>query len=193
MTTPGCYKITHKVSGKFYVGSSVDIHNRWKGHINDLNKQQHSNSHLQASWNKHGEDAFDFEILAICPEGMVRDVEQSYLDEIFSHPNPRSIAYNISKDSTAPMQGRNHTEESRHKMAKIRTGKTHAEETKRKQSESAKGENNPFYGKTHASETINKMSATQKSKPDLTCPWCGKTGGYYGMKRNHMNNCKHRS
>ena len=29
----GIYKITNKINGKVYIGMSVDIEGRWKGHI----------------------------------------------------------------------------------------------------------------------------------------------------------------
>lgn len=29
----GIYKITNKVNGKIYIGQSVDIEGRWKGHM----------------------------------------------------------------------------------------------------------------------------------------------------------------
>ena len=31
-------KLKDKVNGKFYIGSSVDIKNRWKLHLSELNK-----------------------------------------------------------------------------------------------------------------------------------------------------------
>lgn len=30
----GVYKITNNITGKFYIGSSIDINKRWKSHIN---------------------------------------------------------------------------------------------------------------------------------------------------------------
>jgi len=189
MTTPGCYKITNRINGKFYVGSSSDIHERWKGHINNLNHpnpKKHHNKYLQAAWNKYGEDAFDFEILAICPEHMARDVEQGYLDEIFSHPKPQSISYNMSENAYGPvLRGENAPGWGKPAWNKGLKGAQKAwnkgipasEEQKRKQSIAMKGK--PAWNKG-------------KKQPKITCPWCGVSGGSPGIYRWHMNNCKHK-
>ena len=43
----GVYKILNKITGKFYIGSSVDIENRFKQHKADLNTGVHNNKYLQ--------------------------------------------------------------------------------------------------------------------------------------------------
>lgn len=43
----GVYKITNKETGKFYIGSSVDIRQRWYAHKSKLRRGVHSNQHLQ--------------------------------------------------------------------------------------------------------------------------------------------------
>lgn len=85
----GVYKITSP-SGKFYIGSSVDIHNRWWGHKSDLINNKHHSPPLQNAANKHGVDNLIFEVIEVCDFSIVRDVEQKYLDEL----NPE---YNASK------------------------------------------------------------------------------------------------
>ncbi len=60
----GIYIITNKVTGKIYIGESLDIYRRWhKEHIPDLRKNKHYNKNLQEDFDKYGEDNFDFEIL----------------------------------------------------------------------------------------------------------------------------------
>lgn len=44
-----------------YVGSAMSFDDRRKAHFKDLHKGKHVNSHLQSSFNKHGEEAFKFE------------------------------------------------------------------------------------------------------------------------------------
>ena len=46
----GIYCIENLISGKKYIGQSVNIQNRWNHHICELNKGIHYNDHLQ----KHG-------------------------------------------------------------------------------------------------------------------------------------------
>jgi group I intron endonuclease len=61
----GVYKIKNLKNGKFYIGSSRDMDLRFKSHIYRLKANSHHCKHLQASFNKHGVDAFDFEIVEI--------------------------------------------------------------------------------------------------------------------------------
>ena len=66
--TTGIYKIENKVNGKVYIGKSEkDIIERWDSHLYYLRRGNHSNSHLQHSYNKYGEHSFDFSILYSCP------------------------------------------------------------------------------------------------------------------------------
>jgi group I intron endonuclease len=76
----GIYKIINTVNGKYYVGSSVDCKDRWREHKRGLKANRHSNSYLQASWNKYGEKAFEFKIVDAVPKEQLLDREQFYLD-----------------------------------------------------------------------------------------------------------------
>ena len=78
----GVYSITNKCNGKIYVGSSVKIKQRWRGHISDLNKNKHRNPHLQRSWNKYGSDNFSFNIIENCSPKKVLELEQAYIDKL---------------------------------------------------------------------------------------------------------------
>lgn len=60
----GIYTITNKVTGKLYIGESLDIYRRWHDeHIPQLRKNRHYNKELQNDFNKYGEENFVFEIL----------------------------------------------------------------------------------------------------------------------------------
>jgi group I intron endonuclease len=59
----GIYLIKNTVTGKVYVGSSADVDARWYYHRRLLRLNKHDSPKLQNSWNKHGEDAFKFEII----------------------------------------------------------------------------------------------------------------------------------
>ena len=60
----GIYTITNKVTGKLYIGESLDIYRRWHDeHIPQLRKNRHYNKELQDDFNKYGEENFSFEIL----------------------------------------------------------------------------------------------------------------------------------
>ena len=64
--TCGIYMIQNKVNGKIYIGQSVNIEDRWGEHKYELNKGYHHNKHLQRSWNKDGQENFEFTIICEC-------------------------------------------------------------------------------------------------------------------------------
>lgn len=59
----GIYQIKNLVNNKMYIGSSVNIANRWTQHLALLNLNKHPNLHLQKSWDKYGKENFTFAIL----------------------------------------------------------------------------------------------------------------------------------
>lgn len=63
ITDGGVYKITCQVTGKLYVGSTVDFAIRWRAHTGALRRASHKNNYLQRAWDKYGADSFVFEIL----------------------------------------------------------------------------------------------------------------------------------
>lgn len=77
----GIYCIENIISGKRYVGQSINIYNRWTDHISLLNKRKHQNSHLQASWEKYSQEAFIFYVLEKCRIEDLDDKEQYWIEE----------------------------------------------------------------------------------------------------------------
>jgi group I intron endonuclease len=65
---PGVYVIRNTVNGKVYVGSAVKIYDRWKAHRSLLNGGAHHSRTMQRSWDKHGQEAFSFEVLEVVEE-----------------------------------------------------------------------------------------------------------------------------
>jgi group I intron endonuclease len=90
----GVYKISNTVSGKFYIGSSICIRQRFLQHRSALNRGSHQNSHLQSSWNKYGKQVFEFEVLLVCSPEKMRFYEQILIDNL--HPK-----YNKSLSATS--------------------------------------------------------------------------------------------
>ena len=78
----GIYKITNKVNGKFYIGSSCNLQKREWQHFNQLKRNKHSSNKLQNSYNKYGKNNFKFEIIAICPDIYLVKLEQWFLDNL---------------------------------------------------------------------------------------------------------------
>jgi group I intron endonuclease len=79
----GVYKITSP-SGKFYIGSSVDIRKRWNEHRCRLagHAGGHHNQYLKNAAVKYGIDSLVFEVLELCARKDVREREQFYIDSL---------------------------------------------------------------------------------------------------------------
>ena len=88
----GIYKIENKINSKVYIGSSNNIKRRWQKHKSLLKHNKHQNSHLQASWNKYGEDNFIFSIIELCSENSLLEREQYFIDKLNPEYNQTMIA-----------------------------------------------------------------------------------------------------
>ena len=89
--TPGVYCITNTINGKVYIGATVDLDRRCKNHRSSLQKHIHHNSHLQAAWDKYGEDAFTFSVIVECSRDMLETFEQATIDKY----DAANTGYNI--------------------------------------------------------------------------------------------------
>lgn len=59
----GVYVIVRVETGQAYIGSSLNIGERWNGHRGCLRRRAHPNGRLQQAWDEHGEAAFVFAIV----------------------------------------------------------------------------------------------------------------------------------
>ncbi len=75
----GVYAITHRVSGRRYIGSSIDVAGRWSRHLRYLRNRRHQRL-LQRAWDKYGADAFDFTVVELCSVKELRVREQAWID-----------------------------------------------------------------------------------------------------------------
>lgn len=78
-TICGIYSITNQVNGKIYIGQSVNIFARWKNHLTGLYGGYHTNKHLQNSFDKYGENNFDFNIIKVCKPLYLDRFEKLYI------------------------------------------------------------------------------------------------------------------
>lgn len=157
----GVYKITNKVNGKYYIGSSKDIQKRFNSHITDLDNGTHNNTYLQRSWDKYGKDNFEFTILEETSLDDLRNRETYYIKE-FDATN-HNVGYNMLND------------------ANIGLGVSASDEVRAKISEACKGTKNGHYGKKHSEETKARISEAKKLKAQQRwleekhfCENCGK-------------------
>jgi len=94
----GIYKITNKINGKMYIGSSKDIFGRWKTHIEDLTLDRHHSYKLQKEWFKFSLIDFTFEIIEIVNDKeLLLDIEQKWMDYYQCYED--NIGYNVSISS----------------------------------------------------------------------------------------------
>lgn len=82
--TSGIYVIHNVQTGSIYVGSSVNIVDRWRSHVGALKLRTHSNRQLQAEWITHGPAAFDFDIVeeVIADSQTLGKVEQYWVSQL---------------------------------------------------------------------------------------------------------------
>lgn len=146
---PVVYQITNMLTGDFYIGSAQSFARREWQHRYALKRNEHKNPHMQASWNKYGEEAFVFEVLEEVPDGEdILSVENKYLHAHVGQHN----CFNVNRDAFAPRLGQVMSEETKAKLSQNRKGK-HS------------GENHYRYGQEVSAEVRAKISETQKGRP----------------------------
>lgn len=179
------YKIINLVNDKFYVGSTIHKKIRFRQHRKLLRGNRHHCKHLQAAWNKYGEEKFDFRVVEEVPESLsLQEAEDRWLKEHFGQP----YCYNSGAAALAPWRGvygagnpnfgKPVSEEQREQISQTlkdfyaqdyfnhpRVGKQHTEETKAKISASKKANPIAYWaGKERSEETRAKISAAQKGR-----------------------------
>lgn len=134
----GIYCIENLVNGKKYIGQSINIKSRFRGHKSELKRKIHKNEHLQKSWNKYGEINFKFNIVEICDEFLLDKKEKYYIElyNSYTHDNGYNIEFGGKEKGKIPNSTKNKISEN------------HA---------NVSGVNNPFYKKHHSKETIDKI------------------------------------
>lgn len=146
----GIYGIRNKKNGKVYVGQSVDIKQRFCTHRYSLRKNKHYNKHLQNSWNKNGESAFEFVILEKCTDKQLTVLEQKWIDSVENYFNKIDDVITCCGPAN-PFYGKKHTDKTKQRMSTARKGRY-------------KGNENPNYGKKHSMETRIRMSVECSGK-----------------------------
>ena len=171
------YIILNKINGKFYIGSTKNLHKRKLRHFRELRKNIHHCIHLQRSVNKHGIENFEY----ICIETSFNYIkrEQEILDfldfndiynisktasggdMIFNHPNRELLI----KNAIQRLRHARRVPRFKEDNSNWRGGKTFCKCGSRINSNSKEcskcrdrtGINNPFYNKTHSKESKDKI------------------------------------
>jgi len=165
MRVSGIYQIQSKIKPqRIYLGSSIDIYERWKNHLTSLRHQRHKNPKLQSHFNKYGEADLLFSILLGCEKEDLIKIEQYFLDSY-------KPWFNVHIVADRPNTGKR-SKETCLKMSKAKKGKPswnkglktgpQSEETKRKRSEANKGHVPWIKGKKMSVEYCKKQSESLK-------------------------------
>ena len=108
MRQPAIYVIRNSVTGRCYIGSSINPRKRWNEHRSALNNRRHENSHLQRAWWKYGADAFSFTVAEyVDDESQLATREQAQLEQ------HRPMVYNIGTSTETPWRGQKFSPEHR--------------------------------------------------------------------------------
>lgn len=164
----GIYCIFNLVTEKIYVGSAVDIKNRWSKHREDLNKNRHDNRHLQFSWNKYGANSFIFSVIEYHSTKLELLDRENYWMKELNVANP-DVGYNICLIAESRI-GLKHSEDTKLKMSLASKGKLKSEAHKQslkglRPSEAAKAKMSiSKIGSKHSEATKLKMSLIRKGK-----------------------------
>ena len=149
MKISGIYQIQSMIKPeRIYIGSSVNIHIRWRDHLYMLKKGIHENSKLQNHYNKYGKCDLIFSVVIGCAKDDLISTEQFYLDS-------KKHWFNICPKAMSSA-GVKRSDEHKKKSRLINLGRKHSEEVRQKESENRKGENNPFFNKKHSEESNEK-------------------------------------
>ena len=113
----GIYSILNKVNGKIYVGQSTNIKKRLNHHRNALKRNAHHNQHLQSSWNKYGEKAFEFNVLEYCSNKNLNNNEIWWIR--YFNSTDDNNGYNLESGGNSSYELANETKK---KMSDFRKG-----------------------------------------------------------------------
>ena len=202
----GVYAIIHQPSGRTYVGSSRNIANRWRQHLQRLNAGTHHAGALRDLWLADGAGAFTFTVLEQCHIEELALREQEWLDSLVDLLNASRVAACAMHDPAIILRHREKmaTPEYRSRMSAALSGRTLSAEHRANISRAKQGSvcpwsagaNSPMrnpaivakvraarLGQRASDETRVKLSAAHKGKlgnPEIAAlgrAWKGKTRG----------------
>lgn len=163
----GIYRITNKLNDKFYVGSAVNLYERWHKHKSQLLKNKHDNGYLQKSFNKHGLENFNFEVIEIVDSRENLINREQYWIDILDATN-KKIAYNLAPNAGS-MLGFKHTEKTKAKISKNRKGIKIPQEAMDRSAQNRRGlkiseERKRKISEVHKGKAVSEETRTKLSK-----------------------------
>ena len=169
--TATVYAIRNTVTGEQYIGGTTNMAGRRKHHLHYLRHGEHVNRNLQAAFDQHGEDAFEFvELIQVQPDHII-----AWEDAMIFVHDP---AYNIFPTAGSP-EGYRHSLEARARMSEAHIGMKHTPETRAKISASNRGKKRDL-------ETRARMSAAQRGReisPEHRAKIAASMRAYHAQRR----------
>jgi group I intron endonuclease len=157
--TSGVYAICNSENGKVYIGSSVNMYNRWYSHRGKLLIGTHPNKYLQNAYFKNPES---LECVVVEETKSRADLfvkEQMWID--FYRAHDRMFGYNHQPKAGKSNLGLSPSEETKQKLRDANKGRILGEWTKDRClniSKALKGRPSPHIGKIHSDKTRKRMS-----------------------------------
>lgn len=116
----GIYKITLRKDGRIYIGSAVNVSKRWQLHKNNANSNRNGQV-ITRALRKYGFDSFDWEIVEECPENILLEREQYYLDSLLPFVH-LGRGFNVRKKADSNL-GISLSKKTKQKMSSASKGK----------------------------------------------------------------------
>lgn len=179
----GIYEIKNLANGKRYVGSAVNFKRRWYMHRYHLRRGDHWSSHLQATWDKYGEDQFEFRPILVCGRQSLVMYEQIAIDALCPEYNKCKVAastlgFKFSEETRAKLSNRARAEnlspETRARMSSSQAKRRHTAETKAKISAIVKGRKESDETRAKKSAALMGHGASQETRAKLSAAALGR-------------------
>ncbi len=185
---PGIYKITCLANKRIYIGSSVELVTRLQRHRWEMKNNVHHNPILQASYNKHGAESFQYEVIEKCPRDALVEREQYWMD--FYKAAERGTGFNvIPKADRSEM-----AEETKRKISEANKGKPKSPETRERMKQAQQnrsadwckaisdGKKGSIFSPEHR-ENLSVAKLGQRVASNLKPCICVETGEYFDCLR----------
>lgn len=163
------YKLTNKITGKSYIGMTINFQKRMNNH-KSLSNKDNPKQHIHRSIKKYGWDNFDKEIIRndIESKQMLEAAEIFYISFYDTYYN----GYNMSKggeNNFGYIYGKEHSEAVKRGLNRVEeNGKTVAQNSAARTVQyDRSGEKNPFYGKTHTDEVRKRIAKNSEKLTGL--------------------------
>lgn len=172
----GIYCIKNKINNKKYIGRAKNIRERFSKHKRQLKNKNHVNKYLQDSWNKYGEENFEFNVILFSPTFLLSILEIIFI-MIFRTKSPNG--YNLTSGGEGST-GFKHSRESLNKISVSHRKENLSDETLERMRKSAHREkrsqeirnkiSKSHIGKHPSQESIRKsaLSRTGRKAPKET-------------------------